>query len=869
MIMLSLVIASFAVYAQECTSALTDGCTVSSSLNVAPGTYTLPSGIKVIGNNLVLNCNGATLTGANGVMISIQDPNYQQQTGITIKNCIITNSLTGIETQNNLTYSVFQNNAITNAPLIILKQQGTNGTGFFYDFINITSNVGTNSIILAKNCDNSQITSNVITSNGAQAGIEIRGCEDTIIDSNTVTDGGKGIYVLNGGDINNNKDSHDNTFSNNNIVGNGDGIYLDFGSYSNTINSNTLDQNTNGLYLANAQSSSIHDNMFSSNSVEGLLGTGSSNNNVLYRNNFISNADNAMDQAATNFWNDTSNGNYWWDFASQSQGCYDLNFDNICDTPYNVNSNGPQPDPGNNVVQPLDYLPFVGQFNVAPAPQFQSIPDQQVNEMQTTTINAVVSSPLPVTLSVLNKVTLLPDPNFVINGNTISWQTNRTDAGVYPRVIVATDSNNLVGTENVTFTVNNVANTECGNSPKNSCTIGTQNSNWPVSQTFNFKDGVTFTGSGRTLNCNNAVLTGVGFNPQVTGYGITASGFNNEIIQNCNVQNYKDGIRLVNSNAPTITNTQSNSNSNNGIFLQNADSAQLTTTTVNNNGNYGILLDLTDNANIQSTTANQNSIGIALRNSNTNTFSGGTVQASLNEGIIVSDQNKVSNTNTFTGLTIDSNGLDGISVPLGSGNIIRDSTISNHPSSINYGISLSISSANSLIFRNNFINNAKNAKDTGSSNFWYSAGIGNYYSNFDTASEGCSDADINGICDAPFTFQFNQDNFPCANENPSCWINMVPVFTTSPSNLKVKPGQTWTYGANAIDPNGQTVTYSIPSTTLHGATINSATGLVSYTYNIRDLGNQRITIRASDGVGFKDQKFSLAVGIEDGLIPKK
>src|SRR3989344_3290206 len=56
------------VSAVECGSVPSNGCTVSQSTTFQLGTYNLPSGISIVSNNVVLDCNGATLQGGGIVL---------------------------------------------------------------------------------------------------------------------------------------------------------------------------------------------------------------------------------------------------------------------------------------------------------------------------------------------------------------------------------------------------------------------------------------------------------------------------------------------------------------------------------------------------------------------------------------------------------------------------------------------------------------------------------------------------------------------------------------------------------------------------------------------------------------------------------
>lgn len=124
--------------------------------------------------------------------------------------------------------------------------------------------------------------------------------------------------------------STNNTITNNNALNNEYGIYL-FSSNNNTLIGNTASNNSwGGIYLSDSNSSTLTNNTISSNSWRGIDLHSSSNNNVIYHNNFINNA--AKDDG-TNVWNAgyTSGGNYWSDWTSP-----DLNGDGVVDYEYSI-----------------------------------------------------------------------------------------------------------------------------------------------------------------------------------------------------------------------------------------------------------------------------------------------------------------------------------------------------------------------------------------------------------------------------------------------------------------------------------------------------------------------------------------------------
>jgi parallel beta-helix repeat protein len=80
---------SRSVGAVECDSEPTDGCEVNKSLTFTTNNYNLTNGIKITGDNLILDCNGATLNGTyqNG----FEGINANGRNNITIQNCTIQN----------------------------------------------------------------------------------------------------------------------------------------------------------------------------------------------------------------------------------------------------------------------------------------------------------------------------------------------------------------------------------------------------------------------------------------------------------------------------------------------------------------------------------------------------------------------------------------------------------------------------------------------------------------------------------------------------------------------------------------------------------------------------------------------------------
>ncbi len=99
--------------------------------------------------------------------------------------------------------------------------------------------------------------------------------------------------------------------------------------------------------------------------------------------------------------------------------------------------------------------------------------------------------------------------------------------------------------------------------------------------------------------------------------------------------------------------------------------------------------------------------------------------------------------------------------------VITGNTVKNNPV---YGLFLSPQSPapNISVYRNNFENNGTQAYVSGSYSIAFGSALpvgGNWWSNFDTPEEGCSDANSDGICDATYTFTGGNDAFAWTSRN--------------------------------------------------------------------------------------------------------
>jgi parallel beta-helix repeat protein len=135
-----------------------------------------------------------------------------------------------------------------------------------------------------------------------------------------------------------------NTLANNTCNHNNRGISL-YISRDNTLTSNTCSNNRRGISLQSSSGNILTYNNITDNIAYGVfIGWSRSNFNIIHHNNFINNYIQAYDDTGTNYWNTSTEGNYWSDWTSP-----DTNNDGIVDYPYQI-------DGGAGA---MDYYPLV------------------------------------------------------------------------------------------------------------------------------------------------------------------------------------------------------------------------------------------------------------------------------------------------------------------------------------------------------------------------------------------------------------------------------------------------------------------------------------------------------------------------------
>jgi RHS repeat-associated protein len=89
--------------------------------------------------------------------------------------------------------------------------------------------------------------------------------------------------------------------------------------------------------------------------------------------------------------------------------------------------------------------------------------------------------------------------------------------------------------------------------------------------------------------------------------------------------------------------------------------------------------------------------------------------------------------------------------------------------------------------------------------------------------------------------------------------NAAPTISSTPPT-RGSVGTLYAYSVRSIDPDGDAITFSLTGTPPLGMTINSSTGLVRWTPGSTQLGDNNVTIRATDSHGaFVEQAFKITV----------
>lgn len=354
----------------------TKTCTLTKDLNET---------IQIDDNNIILDGYGHTLTGTGyGIYL-------YQKSNVVIKNFNVKNFFNGIRLtyysknnsliNNNLNsnqYGIFNDWHSDNNNIINNNINFNKGTGIYIYYS--VGNTIENNIINSNQWGVTLITSNGnilkknIILNSKDYNFWISGFDDSDFNNNIDTTNiinGKPIYYIKDVDgvIYNNTNASvfycircnnvtiKNLILSQNINGlflwkttnskieniisfnNESGIKLEYSSNNIIINNNLNSNKLYGIFMHKYSNNNIiANNIISFNKGYGIYFYIRNSNNNIYNNNFINNSSDYVNAAYNSIFNLPLpiGGNYWSNYDTPIEGCNDIDFNNICDSPYDL-----------------------------------------------------------------------------------------------------------------------------------------------------------------------------------------------------------------------------------------------------------------------------------------------------------------------------------------------------------------------------------------------------------------------------------------------------------------------------------------------------------------------------------------------------
>ena len=303
---------------------------------------------------------------------------------------------------------------------------------------------------------------------------------------------------------------------------------------------------------------------------------------------------------------------------------------------------------------------------------------------------------------------------------------------------------------------------------------------------YTLTDNITCDADGIVIDRNDTTLNGAGYTLRgsyATGSrGIDLSERSNVTIKNANIKSFFYGVYLVSSSSCTVSGNNITASRQHGIGLRygrygSSNNNTISGNNIENNRN-GIWVDGSYN-NVSGNNITASRVDGIVLGWSYNDISGNNIENNRN-GIYVDGSYHNVSGNNITANNRHGIRLQGASNNNVSGNNITDnsdigiylddsrsnSIFGNYIADNGWGISLSFSSKDNLVYHNSFINNTKQVVSYDPENTWddgYPSG-GNYWSDYEERYPDAEQIDEAGIWNAPYVIDENsQDNYPLIN----------------------------------------------------------------------------------------------------------
>lgn len=286
------------------------------------------------------------------------------------------------------------------------------------------------------------------------------------------------------------------------------------------------------------------------------------------------------------------------------------------------------------------------------------------------------------------------------------------------------------------------------------------------------------------IDSNGVVLDGAGhtITGLRTGSGVYLNAKSGVVLKNFIVENFTYGVFLNGATNAQLEGILARGNTMHGIAVYESSGIIVRGVTATGTSTPAFFDGVSGSRIENSFFSTINNQALALNRSSNNIIAGDIFEATAGEALALyqgSSNNEIinntatakynsiflsgSNQNLLTDNTLLTYYADiGIGILLShsaTGNTLRDNTFRNNSTGLRFSYQ---SGGVNMVVNNVFENNITQIVNNGPVQIFSSPlpEGGNYWSNFDESTEGCSDANNDKICDSPYIFSGGQDNLP-------------------------------------------------------------------------------------------------------------